>query len=126
MLRLSGTGLRPRRRRRQVEEDRMLWLAVVLVLVGVALFVAGFIAFANGAGVAPHRRTAGDPTGVRRAATRVAWPDVFRGMPRCLSVFLNQDANRSERLEAAGSFLVLMAIVVACLAVLAFAAALIS
>jgi hypothetical protein len=101
----------------------MLWLAVVLIVMGLVSFMGGFVLFANGTGVAPHRRSPQDPTGVKRAASRVEWADVFRGMPRCLSVFLNEDANRSERLAAAGTFLVLVAVVAACLAVLALVAA---
>jgi len=102
----------------------MLWLAVVLVVVSVVLFVAGFVLFANGSGVAPHRRTPDDPTGFRRATTRVAWPDLFRGMRRCLTVMRDESANRSERLMAGGSLLVLAAIVAGFVALLAFLAAL--
>ena len=46
----------------------MLWLAIVLVIVGVASFAIGFVLFANAAGVAPQRRTPEDPTGVKGAA----------------------------------------------------------
>jgi uncharacterized membrane protein len=114
-----------RRGNRQVEEDMMLWVAVVLIVAALVSFLGGFVLFANGAGVAPQRRTPDDPTGVRRAASRVAWPDVFRGMPRCVANFLKENASRSERLEAAGSFLVLVAVIIACLALLALLAALI-
>jgi hypothetical protein len=102
----------------------MLWLAIVLVVLGVVLFAAGFVLFANGSGVAPHRRTSGDPTGVRRATTRVAWPDLFRGMRRCLTVMRDDNANHSDRLAAAGSLLVLAALVAGFVAILAFLAAL--
>ncbi|OBF80443.1 hypothetical protein A5791_08600 [Mycobacterium sp. 852002-51163_SCH5372311] len=103
----------------------MLWLACVLAVIGVVLFVAGLVLFANGSGVAPHRRTSSDPTGVRRATTRVAWPDLFRGMRRCLTVMRDESANRSDRLAAAGSLLVLTAIVAGFVAVLALIAALV-
>jgi len=103
----------------------MLWLAVVLIVMAPVSFMAGFVLFANGAGVAPHRRTSQDPTGVKRAASRVAWSDVFRGMPSCVRVYLNESSTRSERLAAAGSFLVLVAVVLGCLAALALVVALI-
>jgi uncharacterized membrane protein len=103
----------------------MLWLGCVLAVIGVVLFVAGLVLFANGTGVAPHRRTSGDPTGVRRATTRVAWPDLFRGMRRCLTVMRDESANRSDRLAAAGSLLVLSAIVAGFVALLAFITALV-
>jgi hypothetical protein len=98
----------------------MQWLAVVLAILGVVLFAAGFVLFANGSGVAPHRRTSADPTGVRRAATRVAWADMFRGMRTCLTVMRDEGANRNDRLAAAGSLLVLAAIVAGLVALLAF------
>ena len=103
----------------------MLWLGCVLVVVGVALFVAGLVLFANGSGVAPHRRTSSDPTGVRRATTRVVWPDLFRGMRTCMSVMRDESANRSDRLAAGGSLLVLAAIVTGFVALLAILTALV-
>ncbi len=102
----------------------MLLLACVLAVVGVVSFVAGFVFFANGAGVAPHRRTPDDPTGIKRATKRVEWPDVFRGMRRCVSRLLNEESPRSDRLRAAGSFLVLIGLVATFIAILAFLAAL--
>lgn len=47
----------------------MLWLAVLLVIVGAVLAAIGIVLFTNGIGVAPHNRTAEDPTGVKRAAS---------------------------------------------------------
>lgn len=101
----------------------MLVLACVLVIVGVVSFAAGFVFFANGAGVAPHRRTPDDPTGIKRAAKRVAWPDVFRGMRRCVSRLFDEESARSDRLQAAGSFLVLVGLVATFIAILGFLAA---
>lgn len=98
----------------------MQWLAGGLVVLAVVLFLAGLVLFANGSGVAPHRRTPGDPTGVRRATTRVAWPDLFRGMRTCLTVMRDENADHNHRLAAAGSLLVLAAIVAGFVALLAF------
>lgn len=102
----------------------MLWLGAVLIVVSVASFLIGFVLFANATGVAPQRRTQKDPTGVRRAAKRVEWPDVFRRIPSSFGVMLDDDAHRSDRLAAIGSLFVLVALVAAVVAVLAFLAAL--
>ncbi|ETW26530.1 hypothetical protein MGAST_17430 [Mycobacterium gastri 'Wayne'] len=102
-----------------MKEDIMLWLAVLLVVVGVASFVVGFVLVTNGTAVAPRRRTEDDPTGVKRAASRVAWPDVFRRMPTSFAVTLDENANRSDRLAAVGSLCVLIAALAWCIAVLA-------
>lgn len=103
----------------------MLWLGAVLIVVSVASFLIGFVLFANAVGVAPQRRAHGDPTGLRRAADRVEWSDVFRRIPSSFGVMLDDGANRSERLAAAGSLFVFIAILAAVIAVLAFLAALI-
>ncbi|WP_142280733.1 hypothetical protein [Mycobacterium saskatchewanense] len=102
----------------------MLWLAVVLAVVGAGLFVVGWVAYANGAGVAPQRRTKDDPTGIKRAGSRVAWSDVFRGMPRIAGVMLDKEASRDDRLTALGSLCVLAAVVAGVGAVVALLAAL--
>lgn len=101
----------------------MVGLAVGLAIVGVVLFGVGFVLFANGVGVAPHNRTKSDPTGVKRAASRVSWGDLFRGMPKSVSMMANQEASRSDKLAASGSLLVLIGIVALCVAVLALIAA---
>lgn len=101
----------------------MIWLALVLVVVGAVSFVVGFVLVANGAGVAPRRRTREDPTGIKRAGSRVAWPDVFRRMPGSLGVMLDKNADRDERLSAFGSMFVLAAVLAGCGAVLALVAA---
>ncbi len=75
----------------------MLWLAVALIVVSVASFVVGFVLFAN-ADRSPRRCTREDTTGVKRAASRVEWPDVFRRMPSSLGVLLDKNANRDDRL----------------------------
>ncbi|ETZ99328.1 hypothetical protein I547_5658 [Mycobacterium kansasii 824] len=80
----------------------MLWLAVPLIVAGVASFAVGFVLVTNGTAVAPRRRTDEDPTGIKRAASRVAWPDVFRRMPNSFAVTLDENADRSDRLAAVG------------------------
>lgn len=102
----------------------MLWLAVALLVVGVVSFVIGFVLCANAAGVAPQRRTREDPTGVKRAGSRVEWGGVFRRMPSSLSIMLDKNADRNERLGAVGSWFVLAAVLAAFAAVLALLAAL--
>lgn len=98
----------------------MLWLAVVCVIVGAVMFVVGLVLFTNGAGVAPHRRTADDPTGAKRAASRVQWREVFRRIPRSIGVMTGRDAERSDKLMAVGSLCVLAALVAWFAAALAF------
>ncbi|WP_156690097.1 hypothetical protein [Mycobacterium sp. Marseille-P9652] len=103
----------------------MLWIALVLVLLCIALLVVGLVAYANGAGVAPHHRTEEDPTGIRRAGSRVAWSDVFRRMPSSLNTFVDKEASREDRLTALGSLAVLGAVLAGCAAVLALIAAMV-
>jgi hypothetical protein len=98
----------------------MLWLALVCVVVGAVLFAVGLVLFTNGAGVAPAKRTAGDPTGFKRATSRVQWGDVFRRMPRSVRVMMNQQADRSDKLMALGSLCVLLGAVAGFAAVFAF------
>lgn len=103
----------------------MLWLAISLVVVAAVCVVAGFVLFANGAGVAPRRRTEEDPTGFKRAGSRVAWPDVFRRMPSSPGVMLDKDAARDDKLTALGAMLVLAALLAGFGAVLAFVSVLV-
>lgn len=100
-------------------EDMMLWLAVLLIVASVASFAVGFVLVTNGTAVAPRRRADEDPTGIKRAASRVAWPDVFRRMPSSFAVMLDENADRSDRLSAVGSLCVLIAVLAWCIAVLA-------
>ncbi|GFG65158.1 hypothetical protein MKUB_26480 [Mycobacterium kubicae] len=101
----------------------MLWLAITLLVVSVVSFALGLVLFTNGTGVAPHRRTSDDPSGVKRAADRVAWPDVFRRMPSSLAVLMSEKSARHERIAAAGSLCVMIAVIAAVIAVLALLAA---
>jgi hypothetical protein len=103
----------------------MLWLALVCVIVGAVMFVVGLVLFANGAGVAPTDRIAGDPTGFKRGASRVEWGDVFRRMPRSVGVAMSQQAARSDKLMALGSLCVLAAALAWLAAILAVIAALV-
>ncbi|MGA8545086.1 MAG: hypothetical protein WB785_07505 [Mycobacterium sp.] len=103
----------------------MLWVALVCAIVGAVLLVAGLALYANGAGVAPAHRTADDPTGFKRATSRVEWGDRFRGMPRIVGVMRNQQAERSDRLMALGSLCVLVSLIAWFVAVLAFITALV-
>ena len=103
----------------------MLWLGVVCVILGAALFVAGLALYTNGAGVAPARRTANDPTGFKRATSRLEWGDLFRRMPRVVRVMMNQQAERSDKLMTLGSLCVLASLVAGFAAVLAFITALV-
>jgi hypothetical protein len=98
----------------------MLWLALVCVIVGAVMFVVGLALFTNGAGVAPANRTADDPTGFKRATSRLQWGDVFRRMPRSVRVMINQEADRSDKLMAVGSLCVLLGVLTWFVAVFAF------
>jgi hypothetical protein len=103
----------------------MLWLALVCVILGAVMFVAGLVLFTNGAGVAPTSRTADDPTGFKRATSRLEWGDLFHRMPRSVGVMMNQQAARSDQLMAVGSLCVLVALLAWVVAVLAFIAGLV-
>lgn len=103
----------------------MLWLALLLVLVGAAALAGGLVLYTNGVGAAPSNRTNEDPTGFKRAGSRVAWPELFRRMPSSLGTMLDKDAGRGDRLTALGSMLVLAALLAGCGAVLALVTALV-
>ena len=103
----------------------MLWFGVVCVILGAALFVAGLAFYTNGAGVAPARRTSDDPTGFKRATSRVDWGDLFRRMPRVVPVMMNQQAERSDRLMALGSLSVLVGLLAWLVAAVAIITALV-
>ncbi len=101
----------------------MLWVALCLIVVGAASLTGGLVLYTNGSGVAPRNRTKEDPTGLKRAGSRVAWPEVFRRIPSSLGVMLDKDAGRDARLAALGSALVLAAVLAGCGAILAFVTA---
>ncbi len=103
----------------------MLWVALVCLIIGVALFVAGLASYTNGAGLAPAHRTADDPTGFKRATSRVEWGDLFGRMPRIVRVMRNPQAERSDRLMAVGSLSVVVSLFALFVAVLAFITALV-
>ncbi|GAB3033042.1 hypothetical protein [Mycobacterium bourgelatii] len=87
---------------------KLLILGALLVVVGVVVFAIGFVLYANATGVAPERQTPDDRTGVKRAAARVKWSDVFRRIPSSLTVIaVDDDAKQSERRAAFGSLTVL-------------------
>src|ERR1700730_7425039 len=60
----QARGVLPLESPQGLEEEMMLWVAVVLIVAALVSFLGGFVLFANGAGVAPQRRTPDDPTGV--------------------------------------------------------------
>lgn len=98
----------------------MLWLALVLLILGAVMFVAGLVLYTNGAGVAPARRTADDPTGFKRATSRLEWRDLFGRMPRVVQLMMNKQAERSEKLMTVGSLCVLVGLIAWFVAALAF------
>lgn len=89
----------------------MVWLALVCVVLSAILFAVGMVFHTKGAGRAPVNRTADDPTGFKRAASRLKWGDLFRRMPRIARLMLDKQAGRSERLMTAGSLCVLVSFV---------------
>ncbi len=103
----------------------MLWVALACFIVGAGLFVAGLTSYTNGAGVAPAHRTADDPTGFKRATSRVEWGDLFGRVPRIVRVMRNQQAERSDRLMAVGSLCVVVSLFAWFVAVLAVITALV-
>ncbi len=88
----------------------MVVLAVVLFLAGLVLCVVGFILFANGTGAAPRERTDDDRTGVKRAASRTRWGDIFRHVPTSVRVLRGHEASHEDKLATAGSLLLLTGI----------------
>jgi hypothetical protein len=103
----------------------MLWLALVCVILGAVLFVGGLGLYMNGAGVAPVNRTSDDPTGFKRATTRLEWGDLFRRMPRIVRVMMSQQTERSDQLMSLGSLCVLVGLIAWFVAVLSFITALV-
>lgn len=103
----------------------MLWLALVCLIVGAVMFVAGLVLFTNGAGVAPVDRTPDDPTGFKRATERLDWRDLFRLLPRSPKVMLDEGAERGDRLMALGSAAVFVGLIAWFAAVLALITALV-
>jgi hypothetical protein len=103
----------------------MLWLALVCLILGAVLFVAGLAFYTNGAGVAPAQRTADDPTGFKRATSRLEWGDLFGRMPRIVRVMMNQQAERSDKLMALGSLCVLASFIAWSAAVVSLVTALV-
>lgn len=103
----------------------MLWFGVLCVILGAGLFLAGLAFYTNGAGVAPARRTSDDPTGLKRATSRVEWGDLFRRMPRIVPVMMNHKAERSDKLMAVGSLSVLVGLLAWVVAVVATITALV-
>jgi hypothetical protein len=102
----------------------MLWFGVVCLVLGAVLFVAGLAFYTNGAGVAPARRTSDDPTGLKRATSRVEWGDLFRRIPRIVPTMMNHQAQRSDKLMALGSLSVVVGLLTWFVAVLAIITAL--
>jgi len=98
----------------------MLWVALVCAVLGAALFVLGLVLYTNGAGVAPAARTADDPTGFKRATSRLEWGDLFRRAPRVVGVMMNQHSDRSDKLMALGSLCVMVGLMAGFVAGLAF------
>ena len=96
----------------------MLALAVVLFIVGVILLVAGFVLFANGSGTAPKQRAKDDPTGVKRAASRTPWGNVFRQVPKSVQLVTGHEGSHEEKLAAGGAVLLLTGVVALCVAIL--------
>jgi hypothetical protein len=102
----------------------MLWLALVCAVVGAVLFVAGLAFYTNGAGLAPAQRTGDDPTGLKRATSRVEWGDLFRRMPRIPGAMISQQTERSDKLMALGALCVLVSLLAGLVALLALIAGL--
>lgn len=97
----------------------MLWLALVCLILGAVLFVAGLVLYTNGAGVAPVHRTRDDLTGFKRATSRVEWGDLFRRMPHIVRTMMDKQAARSDKLMAVGSLCVLVSLIAWLVVVLA-------
>jgi hypothetical protein len=103
----------------------MLWVALVCLIVGAVLFVVGMVYYTRGAGVAPVRQTADDPTGFKRATARVDWGDLFGRVPQIGRVMVNPQVERSDKLMTVGSCCVLVSLFAWLVAVLAFITALV-
>jgi|SRR4051812_47346223 hypothetical protein len=101
----------------------MIGFAVVLAIVGVALIVLGIVVYGNGAGVNPAGQNEGER--VKDGFAQVRYRSMLGLMPRSVKVVTDTDAERKERLQAAGAFAALVGIVVLCVAALALLAAVI-
>ncbi|MCW2649925.1 MAG: hypothetical protein JWR32_901 [Mycobacterium sp.] len=103
----------------------MLVFAVILLVLGVVLLGLGVVLFANGVRVRAQPRGVepGAPDGTKKELEQLPWKELFSRMKTSVKVFTNTEAGQEDRLKAAGAFCVLTAIVVVCLAALAFIAA---
>ena len=89
----------------------MVPFGVILLIVGAVLLAFGVVVFGNG------RRS-------RDESAPLPVKDLFSTMGSSVKVFTSREASHNDRLKAGGAFLVLTGIVVVCLAILAFIAAL--
>jgi hypothetical protein len=97
----------------------LLWFALVCAVLGAIMFAVGLVVYTRGAGVAPAKRTTGDPTGFKRAASRLEWADLFRRMLRIIPLLLKEQTERSERMMTVGALCVLVSFLACFVAVFA-------
>jgi Flp pilus assembly protein TadB len=105
----------------------VLIFAVILLVLGVVLLGLGVTLFANGVRVRAQPRSVepGAPDGTKEELEQLPWKELFSRMKTSVKVFTSGEAGQDDRLKAAGALCVLTGIVVVCLAVLAFIAAIV-
>lgn len=102
----------------------MIAFAVVLLVAAVVMIALGLILYGNGVGTVPDD-VGGDPVATRRGLRRIPWKELFARMRTSVRGMTDAEASRDQKLTAAGSFFVLIGLVVAVIAVAAFIAALV-
>ncbi|MGZ6778355.1 MAG: hypothetical protein ACXVGO_05105 [Mycobacterium sp.] len=100
----------------------MIAFAVVLLVAAVVMIALGLILYGNGVGAVPDD-VGRDPAAARRGLTRVSWKELFGRMKTSIRGMTDAEASRDQKLTAAGSFFVMVGLIVAVIAVLAFVAA---
>lgn len=99
-------------------------LAIVLMPVGWGIILASFKLFATGAQATPEFSTVADPSGIKRAASRVAPKELLRHLSTSLGVIANQRASRGAKQKAWGALGVLCGVLACCVAIVVFVAGL--
>jgi hypothetical protein len=102
----------------------MITLAVVLGISAVVMIMLGLILYGNGVGAVPDD-VGREPAAARRGLTRVSWNELFGRMRTSIRGMTDGEASRDQKLTAIGSFLVMVGLIVAVLAVLALIAGLV-
>lgn len=102
----------------------MLAIAVVLLILAAMTIVFGLILYGNGVGAVPDE-PGRDSARTRQGLGRISWGDLFARMKTSVKDLLDGEASRERKLTAIGAFSVMIGLIAAVLAVLAFITAMV-